>query len=52
MSFYIYQLVELLILPNTSINLSVISHQLAYQLSTNFTKHDQNCKNNSDYKQL
>jgi len=28
MSFYIYQLVELLILPNTSISLSTISHQL------------------------
>ena len=52
MSFYIYQLVEPLILPNTSISLSAISHQpsaisyqssvisyqLAYQLSTIFTK--------------
>jgi len=28
MSFYIYQLVELLILPNTSISLSAINHQL------------------------
>jgi len=28
MSFYIYQLVESLILPNTSINLSAMSHQL------------------------
>jgi len=28
MSFYIYQLVEALILPNTSISLSAISHQL------------------------
>jgi len=39
MSFYIYQLVEPLILPNTSISLSAISHQpsiiqqiISYQL--------------------
>jgi len=28
MSSYVYELVELLILPNTSINLSIISHKL------------------------
>jgi len=36
MSFYIYQLVEPLILPNTSISLSAISHQssaISYQLA-------------------
>jgi len=36
MSIYIYQLVEPLILQNTSISLSVISHQpstISYQLS-------------------
>jgi len=45
MSFYIYQLTEPLILSNTSISLSAISHQssaisyqLAYQLSAIFTK--------------
>jgi len=48
MSFYIYQLVEPLILPNTLISLSAISHQLyklsvisyqlTYQLSAVFTK--------------
>jgi len=29
MSFYIYQLIEPLILPNTLISLSAISHQLS-----------------------
>jgi len=38
MSFYIYQLIELLILPNTLIRLSTISHQLAYKLFAIFTK--------------
>lgn len=38
MSFYIYQLVELLFLPNTLINLSAINHKLAYKSSTIFTK--------------
>jgi len=36
MSFYIYQLVELLILSHTSISLSAISHQsstISYKLS-------------------
>jgi len=45
MSFYTYQPIEPLILPNTSTNLSAIRHQssainyqLAYQLSAIFTK--------------
>jgi len=41
MSFYIYQLVEPLILPNTSISLSAIGNQssaINYPLLTNFTK--------------
>jgi len=32
MSFYIYQLVEPLILPNSLISLSAISHQLSVSL--------------------
>jgi len=56
MSFYIYQLVEPLILPNSSTSLSAISHQpstisyqslainykLTYQLSAIFTKQSPN----------
>jgi len=45
MSFYIYQLVEPLILPNTVISLSAISHKLSvinYQLSAIFTKKSHN----------
>lgn len=38
MSFYIHQLVEPLILPNTLISLSAISYKLAYKLSAIFTK--------------
>jgi len=40
MSLYIYQLVELLILPNTSTNFSGISHQLSvisYKLSASLS---------------
>jgi len=40
MSFYIYQLVEPLILPNTSISLSAMSHPssaISYPLSTNLS---------------
>jgi hypothetical protein len=58
MSFYIYQLVEPLILPNTLISLSdishqlsairyklsVISYQLAYKLFAVFTKQSLNNK--------
>jgi len=56
MSFYIYQLVEPIILSNTSTNLSIICHhpsainylssvmnyQPAYQLSAGFSKHSLN----------
>jgi len=50
MSFYIYQLVEPLILPNTSSSLSAISHyqlsairyKLAYQSSAIFTEQSLN----------
>ena len=55
MSFYVYQLIKPLTLPNTSTSLSAISHQssaishqlqaisyqLAYQLSTIFTEQSQ-----------
>jgi len=48
MSFYIYQLVEPLILSNTLISLSAISYQspaisyqLAYKISAIFTKQSQ-----------
>jgi hypothetical protein len=41
MSFYVYKLVEPLILPNTSTSLSAKSYQLAYQLSAIFTKQSQ-----------
>jgi len=40
MSFYVYQLVEPLILPNTSISLSAISYQssaISYKLSASLS---------------
>jgi len=45
MSFYIYQLIEPLILPNTSFSLSAIYHRsstISNQLSAIFTKQSHN----------